>query len=120
MKILITGANGFIGSAVLKLLLNKGYEVRAMVRKGSDKRNFSNLNMEVIEADLLDQPSLKRAVKGCDYLFHIAADYRLWIPDPKNMYKTNVDGTRALMMAALEQSISKIVYTSSVAVLGAR
>jgi len=118
MKILITGANGFIGSAVLKLLLNKGYEVRAMVRKGSDKRNFSNLNTEVIEADLLDQPSLKRAVKGCDHLFHIAADYRLWIPDPKNMYKTNVDGTKALMMAALEQSISKIVYTSSVAVLG--
>ena len=118
MKTLITGANGFIGSAVLHLLIDKGHEVRALVRPGSDRRNFDGVDVEVLEDDLRDTASLKQAVNDCNFLFHIAADYRLWIPDPENMYKTNVDGTRHLITAATEAGVEKIVYTSSVATLG--
>ena len=118
MKTLITGANGFIGSAVLHLLIDKGHEVRALVRPGSDRRNFDGVDVEVLEGDLRDTASLKQAVNDCNFLFHIAADYRLWIPDPENMYKTNVDGTRHLITAATEAGVEKIVYTSSVATLG--
>lgn len=118
MKTLITGANGFIGSAVLRLLINNGDSVRALVRPGADLRNFKSLELEVVEGDLRDAQSLKRAVKGCDRLFHIAADYRLWIPDPDTMYKTNVDGSRNIILAASDAGVEKIVYTSSVATLG--
>lgn len=118
MKTLVTGANGFVGSAVVRLLLDKGHEVRVLVRPDSDRRNFEGLELEIIEGDLKESDSLKRAVTGCQKLFHIAADYRLWIPDPDNMYKTNVDGTRNLIIAATEASVEKIVYTSSVATLG--
>ncbi len=118
MKTLVTGANGFIGSAVARLLLDKGHDVRVLVRPNSDKRNFEGLELEIIEGDLNDNESLKRAVSGCNTLFHLAADYRLWIPDPDNMYKTNVDGTRNLIIAATEANVDKIVYTSSVATLG--
>ena len=100
MKTLITGANGFIGSAVLRLLLEQGHEVRALVRKGSNRRNFDGLDIEVVEGDLRNNDSLKSAVADCKILFHIAADYRLWIPDPDAMYQTNVDGTRDLILAA--------------------
>ncbi len=82
MKTLITGANGFVGSAVLRLLLDAGHEVRALVRTGSNRQNLANLPVEIIEGDLTDSLSLKNAVTNCDYLFHVAADYRLWIPDP--------------------------------------
>lgn len=118
MKTLITGANGFVGSAVLRLLLEKGDTVRALVRKGSDRRNFKDLDVEIFEGDLQDTNSLKQAIEGCHYLYHVAADYRLWIPDPESMYKTNVDGTCALIKAATEANVKKIVYTSSVATLG--
>jgi len=118
MKTLVTGANGFIGSAVVRLLLDKGHEVRVLVRPNSDKRNFAGLELEIIEGDLNNIASLKRAVTGCHTLFHLAADYRLWIPDPKNMYKTNVDGTRNLIIVATEAGVDKIIYTSSVATLG--
>jgi dihydroflavonol-4-reductase len=118
MKTLVTGANGFVGSAVARLLLDKGYDVRVLVRSDSDRRNFKGLDIEIIEGDLRDSQSLKQAVTGCNKLFHIAADYRLWIPDPENMYKTNVDGTRNLIMAAADVGVEKIVYTSSVATLG--
>lgn len=118
MKTLITGANGFVGSAVLRLLVNNGHEVRALVRPGSDRRNFDGIDLEVFEGDLRDADSLKRAVVGCKTLFHVAADYRLWLPDPDSMYKTNVDGTRDLITAATEAGLEKIVYTSSVATLG--
>ena len=118
MKTLITGANGFIGSAVLRLLLEQGNEVRALVRKGSDRRNLDGLDIEVVEGDLRNNDSLKSAVADCKILFHIAADYRLWIPDPDSMYQTNVDGTRDLILAATAAGVEKIVYTSSVATLG--
>ena len=118
MKTLITGANGFIGSAVLRFLIANGHEVRALVRPDSDRRNFDGLDLEVIEGDLRDSHSLERAVTGCNTLFHLAADYRLWLPEPATMYATNVDGTRDLIIAATKAGIDKIVYTSSVATLG--
>lgn len=118
MKILITGANGFVGSAVLRLLIKQGHQVRALVRPGSDRRNFIGIELEVVEGDLTDTASLESAVEGCDILFHIAADYRLWLPDPDAMYKTNVDGTRNLIIAATRANVERIVYTSSVATLG--
>ena len=118
MKTLVTGANGFIGSAVVRLLLKKGQDVRVLVRPGSDKRNFNGLELDIIEGDLNDINALRLAVDGCNTLYHLAADYRLWIPDPENMYKTNVDATRNLMIAAAEANVEKIVYTSSVATLG--
>jgi dihydroflavonol-4-reductase len=118
MKTLVTGANGFVGSAVIRLLLNKEYDVRVLVRPDSDKRNIEGIDVEIFEGDLRNTESLKQAVTGCNKLFHIAADYRLWIPDPENMYKTNVDGTRNLIMAATDAGVEKIVYTSSVATLG--
>ena len=118
MKTLITGANGFVGSAVLRLLIKNGHEVCALVRPGSDRRNFDGLDLEIMEGDLKDTGSLERAVIGCNILFHIAADYRLWTPDPASMYATNVNGTRDLIIAATKAGFDKIVYTSSVATLG--
>ncbi|MCZ6803613.1 MAG: NAD-dependent epimerase/dehydratase family protein [Proteobacteria bacterium] len=118
MKTLITGANGFVGSAVLRLLVNNGHDVRALLRPDSDRRNLEGIEFEVIEGDLRNTESLKRAVSGCNAVFHIAADYRLWIPDPDTMYKTNVNGTRNLIIAATDAGVDKIVYTSSVATLG--
>jgi len=118
MKTLITGANGFIGSAVMRCLLEAGHDIRVMVRPESERRNLEGLSVEIIEGDLQDKASLEQAVKDCNAVFHVAADYRLWIPDPDNMYRTNVTGTRDLMLASVEAGVEKIVYTSSVAVLG--
>jgi len=116
--ILVTGASGFVGSAVLRKLLNRGHDVRALLRPGSDRRNLEGLRVDIAEGDLLDAPSLKAALKGCQGLCHVAADYRLWAPDPKLMFSANVDGTRSLLLAAGEAGVGRIVYTSSVAVLG--
>ncbi len=118
MKTLITGATGFVGSAVLRQLLDEGHEVRALVRPSSDRRNLDGLSLEGAVGDLCDADSLRRAVKGCDALFHVAADYRLWVPKPEEIFRTNVDGTRALMLAAADAGVERIVYTSSVATLG--
>lgn len=119
MKSLVTGANGFVGSAVARCLLNAGHEVRCLVRPGSDRRNLHKLPVELSEGDLRSVPSLKRAVAGCDNLFHVAADYRLWVPNPETMYDINVRGTEALILAAAEAGIRRMIYTSSVATLGA-
>jgi len=116
--ILVTGASGFVGSAVLRKLLDRGHDVRALLRPGSDRRNLEGLRVDIAEGDLLDAPSLKAALKGCQGLCHVAADYRLWAPDPKLMFSANVDGTRSLLLAAGEAGVERIVYTSSVAVLG--
>ena len=118
MKTLITGANGFIGSAVMRRLLETGHDIRAMIRPGSERGNLEGLSVEIIEGDLRDKASVEQAIRGCNALFHLAADYRLWIPDPDNMYQTNVTGTRDLMLASAEAGVERIVYTSSVAVLG--
>ncbi len=118
MTTLITGASGFVGSAVVRELLRCGHAVRALVRSTSDPRNLAELPLATITGDLTNRRSLDRAVRGCDALFHVAADYRLWAPDPRNLYATNVTGTRDLLHAAAEAGVQRIVYTSSVATLG--
>ena len=118
MTALVTGATGFLGSAVARALLDSGRAVRALVRPGADMRNIDGLEIERATGDLTDRRSLERAARGCDTLFHVAADYRLWVPDPPAIYRTNVDGSRDLLRAAAAAGASRIVYTSSVATLG--
>lgn len=115
--ILVTGASGFVGSAVARALLARGYAVRALVRPTSPRRNLQGLPLEIVVGDLLDPPSLAAACAGCDGLIHVAADYRLWVPDPEAMARVNVDGTRAVLEAAQAAGIRRIVHTSSVATL---
>lgn len=118
MTALVTGATGFLGSSVARALLDSDHAVRALVRPGADTRNIDGLEIERATGDLTDRRSLERAVRGCDTLFHVAADYRLWVPDPPALYRTNVDGSRDLLRAAAAAGASRIVYTSSVATLG--
>jgi dihydroflavonol-4-reductase len=118
MTILVTGATGFVGAAVARALLDRGETVRLIARKGSDRRNLDGLDAETVEGDLLDPASLRAAVRGCSGIFHVAADYRLWAPDPRPMFAANVDGTVNLFRAAAEAGAGRMVYTSSVAVLG--
>lgn len=118
MKTLITGASGFIGSAVLRQLIKAGHKVRALLRPNSDRRNLRGLPVKIVTGDLTQPDSLASALKGCQALFHVAADYRLWTRNPKAMFETNVTGTRNLMMAAARAGVKRIVYTSSVATLG--
>ena len=120
MTVLVTGATGFVGSAVARALLARGNQVRVLARPGSDRRNLAGLELEVVSGDLGDPGSLAPAVAGCEALYHVAADYRLWVPKPEQIYRTNVAGTRALMRAAAEAGVARIVYTSSVATLGHR
>jgi dihydroflavonol-4-reductase len=115
---LVTGATGFVGAAVARVLLKAGHRVRVLARPESDRRNLAGLAVEVVQGSLEDPPSLAAAVAGCRYLFHVAADYRLWVPDPAAMFRVNVEGTRELMLAALAAGVERIVYTSSVATLG--
>ena len=118
MKALVTGATGFVGAAVARRLLAAGHEVRALARAGSNRANLDGLDVEVVTGDLTERESLARAATGCDALFHVAADYRLWAPDPDAMMRTNVDGSRNMVRAAAEAGCGRIVYTSSVATLG--
>jgi len=118
MSILVTGGTGFVGAAVVRALVARGERPRCLVRRGSDRRNLADLDVELVEGDLADPASLDAALKGCTGLFHLAADYRIWVRDPATMHRTNVEGTRRLMEAALRQGVSRVVYTSSVAVLG--
>jgi dihydroflavonol-4-reductase len=115
---LVTGATGFVGSAVVRALLQKGATVRVLARPGSDRRNIAGLDVAVHEGDLLRPESLKPALAGCYGLFHVAADYRLWIPDPAAMFKANVEGSRVILQAAHAAGVARTVYTSSVAVMG--
>ncbi len=117
MKALVTGATGFVGAAVARALLKEGHAVRALVRSGADARNLAGLAAERVTGDLLDAGSLERAAEGCEVLFHVAADYRLGAPDPQSLYRTNVEGTRAMLQAAARAGIGRVVYTSSVATL---
>ena len=118
MTILVTGATGFVGSAVARRLVRHGFEVRVLVRPDSDRHHIDGLDVDVSIGDLVDRGSLESAAKGCTALFHVAADYRLWTRDPQGMFATNVDGTRDVLRAAAEAGATRIVYTSSVAVLG--
>ena len=118
MKVLVTGATGFVGSVVARQLLARGDAVSVLARPGSDRRNLQGLAVTVREGDLRDPASLARACEGMEGLFHVAADYRLWARDSRELYASNVDGTRALMRAAQGAGVPRIVYTSSVATLG--
>jgi dihydroflavonol-4-reductase len=118
MKTFVTGSTGFIGSNIARELLEDGREVRVLARPGSDVSNLSGLDVEFWKGDLLDQASLRQGLKGCDVLYHSAADYRLWTRNPDEMYRINVGGTEAILEASLENGISKVVYTSSVGTLG--
>jgi dihydroflavonol-4-reductase len=115
---LVTGATGFVGSSVARALLKSGQTVRVLARPRGDRRNLDGLAVEIAEGSLDDPASLAAAVRDCRYLFHVAADYRLWVPDPAAMFRVNVEGTRQLMLAALAAGVERVVYTSSVAVLG--
>jgi dihydroflavonol-4-reductase len=117
---LVTGATGFVGSAVLRALLRRGEPVRGLVRPSSSLRLLEGLPVDIVRGDLADPAGFRGALAGSDALFHVAADYRLWVPRPATMYRTNVDGTRALLLAAAEAGVRRIVYTSSVATLGLR
>jgi dihydroflavonol-4-reductase len=118
MRALVTGATGFVGAAVARALIREGWQVRALARKGSDRRNVQHLQLEVVEGDLTDNASLERALAECEALFHVAADYRLGAPDPRQLYQTNVEGTRNILDAARRAGVRRIVYTSSVATVG--
>src|SRR5258708_1296737 len=115
---LVTGATGFAGRASARALLKAGHPVRVLARPTSDRGNLKGLAVEVVEGSLENSDSLVAAVAGCRYLFHVAADYRLWVPDPEAMFRVNVAGTKALMLAASAAGVERIVYTSSVATLG--
>jgi len=119
MTVLVTGANGFVGSAVARALLERGYPVVAMVRQEAELSNLALLPVEIRVGDIRDLASISRAMQGCKAVIHVAADYRLWVRHPESMYSTNVDGTRNIIETALRQGVGRIVYTSSVATLGA-
>ena len=118
MRALVTGGTGFVGSQVVRVLVEDGVDVRVLARSGSDRRALADLPVEVATGDLVDPASLKAPLQGVEVLYHVAADYRLWAPDPAVLYRVNVGGTRALLLAAGAAGVSRIVYTSSVGTLG--
>jgi dihydroflavonol-4-reductase len=118
LKAFVTGATGFLGSHVARALADQGADLRLLVRATSNLKNLEGLKSETATGDLRDAASLETAMSGCDTVFHVAADYRLWARDPKEMYKSNVDGTRALLDAARKSGVRRVVYTSSVATMG--
>ena len=118
MKAFVTGATGFLGSHVARALVEQGAELRLLVRRTSDLRNIADLSADRVEGDLRDATSIEKALSGCECVFHVAADYRLWVRDPDEMYRSNVEGTRFLIEAARKQGVRRIVYTSSVATMG--
>ncbi len=113
----VTGATGFVGAAVARALVGAGWQLRCLARSGSDRRNLSGLPLEVVTGDLRDPSSYAAGLEGCEALFHVAADYRLWAPNPDDLYAVNVEGTRGLLGAAARAGVPNIVYTSSVATL---
>ena len=118
MKVFITGATGFVGSHVARALAVQGAELRLLVRPTSRTENIADLRAEVAIGDLREPQSLKKAMAGCEFVFHVAADYRLWVRDPEQMYRANVEGTRAIIRAAQECGVQRVIYTSSVATMG--
>ncbi|MFM9880510.1 MAG: hopanoid-associated sugar epimerase [Burkholderiaceae bacterium] len=118
MTTLVTGAAGFVGSAVVRELLKAGHAVRVLTRPTSDPRNLHGLPIDIVHGDLTNRASLDHAAKGCEALFHVAADYRLWVPNPPALYQANVQGTLNMLLAAANAGVGRMVYTSSVATLG--
>ena len=118
MRAFVTGATGFLGAHVARVLAEQGAELRLLVRQTSDLRNVDGLRADRVTGDLRSPASLEKAISGCDTVFHVAADYRLWVRDPEQMYRSNVEGTRAVLDAARKNGVRRVVYTSSVATLG--
>ncbi|HKF06877.1 MAG TPA: hopanoid-associated sugar epimerase [Candidatus Sulfotelmatobacter sp.] len=118
MKAFVTGATGFLGSHVARVLADQGANLRLLARPTSNLKNLQGLNADTTVGDLRDPASLEKAISGCDTVFHVAADYRLWVRDPNEMYRSNVEGTRALLDAARKNGVRRVVYTSSVATMG--
>ena len=118
MMVLVTGSTGFIGSAVVRALLGTGVRVRVLVRPTSDLRNLQGLEVEQVSGDLLDPPSLRKALADCRHLYHVAAHYALWDRDPSVFYRVNVEGTKRLLEAAQEVGVERIVYTSTIGAIG--
>jgi dihydroflavonol-4-reductase len=118
MLAFVTGATGFVGSHVARVLAEQGADLRLLVRSSSDVRNIEGLKADRVTGDLRDAASIERAMSGCDVVFHVAADYRLWVPDSAQMYQSNVEGTSAILDAARKNRVRKVVYTSSVATMG--
>jgi dihydroflavonol-4-reductase len=118
MLAFVTGATGFLGSHVARVLAEQGAELRLLVRPTSDLRNLDGLDADRVVGDLRDAASIEKTLSGCEVVFHVAADYRLWVQDPAEMYRSNVEGTRSLLEAARKQNVRRVVYTSSVATMG--
>ena len=127
MRAFVTGATGFLGSHVARVLAEQGAELRLLVRRTSNLKNLEGLlspgaspriQAETAIGDLRDAASIEKAMAGCDTVFHVAADYRLWVRDPNQMYRSNVEGTRAVLEAAWKNGVRRVVYTSSVATIG--
>jgi dihydroflavonol-4-reductase len=118
MKVFITGATGFVGAHVARHLAKRGAQLRILVRATSNLANLEGIDAETVVGDLLQPETLRTSIRGCNALMHVAADYRLWVRDPKQMYAANVDGTRALLRLAREEGVERSVYTSSVATMG--
>src|SRR5436305_370828 len=118
MLVFVTGATGFLGSHVARALIEHGADLRLLVRASSNTNNIADLKADLVSGDLRDPASLERGIAGCDIVFHVAADYRLWVRDPAEMYRANVEGTRAILEAARKSNVRRVVYTSSVATMG--
>jgi dihydroflavonol-4-reductase len=116
-QVFVTGASGFVGSAVVRALVGAGFAVRALVRASSPRINLEGLDIEIHDGDMRDPTAVARAARGARYVFHVAADYRLWARDPQDIVRNNVEGTRAVVAAAKAAGAERIVYTSSVATL---
>ena len=116
-RVLVTGASGFVGSAVARIARERGFDVRVVIRKTSSRQNLEGLDAEVVIGDMRDETSMRAAMKGVRYLLHVAADYRIWARDPGEIERANLEGTEATMRAALAEGVERIVYTSSVATL---
>ena len=115
---LVTGGTGFVGANLVRELLRDGRDVRVLARPGGDRRALAGLDVEIVDGDLLQPPSLRSALRGVSTLFHVAADYRLWAADPSALFRANVDGTRSLLQASADAGVSRVVYTSTVGALG--
>ncbi|HSE06478.1 MAG TPA: hopanoid-associated sugar epimerase [Methylomirabilota bacterium] len=118
MNVLVTGGTGFVGANLVRELLADGHSVRVLARSGGDRRALEGCPVDIVEGDLLDVASLRTAVVGARHVYHTAADYRLWAPDLRVLYRANVDGTRHLLAAAAEAGAERIVYTSTVGAVG--
>jgi dihydroflavonol-4-reductase len=118
LKTLVTGASGFIGSAVVRKLLARGREVRAFVEPGASLRNLEGLDIEIRHGDINDRAAVRAAVDGCDTLFHLAAIYAIWHPHPEIIYEVNVEGTKNVLFAAWKANLARVVHTSSIATVG--